>query len=403
MSSALPDLHTVSVRAQSLAAAPITSSAPDSFAWHVWHDRHPALLAKITAAHPYTAAQTRALATLLDETLQHDMRPLSSPTPDKPLWDAWGEPHYGRPWEDAPFLWAESYFYRRLLEAVEYFGPGPWRGIDPFAFLKTTELDATQPANLSLDILADLALEQKTRILLQASLWGNQADLGFRIGSDAASRQFGPAEHLVIDDSDPALATLLGEHQIDRILLIADNAGRELIADLILADHLLSAGIAARVTIHLKPHPYYVSDATMTDAIATLRWLANTPGEAAHIARRLQQASADGGFELTTHWFHCAPLSFHYAPEDLAEAISAATLTLLKGDLNYRRLIGDYTWPLTTDFNLLSTYFPSPVLTLRTLKSDVIVGISDSVSERLYRASPDWRTNGRYGLVQLRQ
>jgi hypothetical protein len=42
-------------------------------------------------------------------------------------WSAWGAGLFGRPWLDAPFLWSESYFYRRLLDATGFFGPGPWR------------------------------------------------------------------------------------------------------------------------------------------------------------------------------------------------------------------------------------------------------------------------------------
>lgn len=68
------------------------------------------------------------------------MLPLPDDAPDRAAWDRWGRDHLGRAWANAPFLWAESYFYRRLLDAVGYFTPGPWFGVDPFAFLKTAEL-----------------------------------------------------------------------------------------------------------------------------------------------------------------------------------------------------------------------------------------------------------------------
>ena len=47
----------------------------------------------------------------------------------------------------------------------------------------------------------------------------------------------------------------------------------------------------------------------------------------------------------------------------------------MKGDLNYRRLVGDRLWPPTTPFADVTAYFPGPVAALRTLKSDVIVGL----------------------------
>ena len=42
------------------------------------------------------------------------------------------------------------------------------------------------------------------------------------------------------------------------------QVGRNLPADLVLADHLMSHGLASNVSLHVKPVPYYVSDATLT-------------------------------------------------------------------------------------------------------------------------------------------
>ena len=46
--------------------------------------------------------------------------------------------------------WSESYFYRRVLDAVGFFEPGPWRGVDPFAPLKRAELESLDPRKFSL-------------------------------------------------------------------------------------------------------------------------------------------------------------------------------------------------------------------------------------------------------------
>src|SRR5438874_1023743 len=101
------------------------------------------------------------------------------------------------PVSDGPFLWAESYFYRKLLEAVGYFQPGPWHGIDPFGPFKRAELDdPSVDADLAaLDELASLEPAGQAAALVQASLWGNRADLGFRIS--AAGVQAGRVAELV--------------------------------------------------------------------------------------------------------------------------------------------------------------------------------------------------------------
>ncbi len=396
-----------SARGQGIADAPtvpaIVSNVPGSFAWHVFHDRHPMLVDQIHQAHPYPPDRHRALDNLLDETLTGRISPLSPTAHDHAAWDTWGEHFFGRRWVDAPFLWAESYFYRRLLDAVGFFQPGPWFWIDPFEFLKTAELGAPALGDelATLDELHRLPVRELSQALVLASLWGNRADLGFRIGMAAAGGQPAQAADLVADDS-AALWAALDTGAARKICLVTDNAGRELLSDLLLIDHLIQTGRAAEVVIHLKPQPYYVSDAGTADLLACLRRLAAATGSPADVAHRLQQATADARVSLYTHWFYCAPLSFHHMPPDLAHQFDSASLTILKGDLNYRRLVGDCHWPPTTPFAEAAGYFPGPVVALRTLKSDVVVGLDADTVSTLDASGESWRTNGAHGLIQAR-
>lgn len=333
---------------------PILSNVPGSLPWHVWHERHPAMFARLKEAHPFPPATRTALDELLAGTLTAE-------------------------WLGTPFLAAESVFYRRLLEAIGYFTPdGPWAGFDLFAFLKDADL-----ASASLELPELTPAGQ-----LVAALWGNQADLGFQLGT-----AIGPAAHLVVDQTDEALAVLTGA---PRVGLVADNAGKELLADLGLVDLLLSpAGGVGEVTLHLKPHPYYVSDATTTDLVKCLRALAAAGGRAAALAGRLHTAAAEGRLVVATHPFFCAPLPFHEAPPDL---FGAADVLVFKGDLNYRRLVGDLWWPISTPFASTVPPLDAAIVALRTLKSDVLVGVDENAVKDL---EGDWRTNGRYGSVQV--
>src|SRR6201995_2148770 len=99
-------------------AAAIVSDDPDSFAWGVWNKRHPLLIKQIRDAFPYPLEVQRALEALLQETISGDIRQLPPDAHDYALWQDWDRGWYGRSWLSAPFLWAESFFYRRLLEAV---------------------------------------------------------------------------------------------------------------------------------------------------------------------------------------------------------------------------------------------------------------------------------------------
>lgn len=378
----------------------LMNSDPDGFAWGVWHDRTPRLIAQIRDGLPYGAAQRRALDALWEEISTDRMAPLPAHAHDHQVWARWGAEHFGKRWLDAPFLWSESYFYRRLLDAVGYFEPGAWHGVDPFEPLKTAELrdPALETDLLALQELDDLPGEEQGQAKLLASLWGNRADLGFRIGQ-AAGTDAPQTQGLVADDS-AILWELLGDDAT--VVVVADNAGRELLADLVLIDHLLEHRHAASVILHLKPHPYYVSDATAADLVACLRRLGQTKGAASLISLRLQKAIAEDRLALGTHDFYCAPWSFHHLPGDLAAQFDRASVTIVKGDLNYRRVVGDREWPPTTPFAQAAAYFPGPVCALRTLKSDAVTGVSAHTVAQLETTAPNWRTDGDHGLVQIR-
>ncbi|MFE0727423.1 damage-control phosphatase ARMT1 family protein [Streptomyces antibioticus] len=388
----------------------ILGDEPGSFPHGVLAERHPAIIRQVRDAFPYDPAVHHALDALLESCTKGVIEPLPADAHDVAHWREWGlDAHVGRSWFDVPWLWSESYFYRRLLDVVGYFGPGVWHGIDPFRPFKLAELDApeTDEELAALDALEARPAHERARALLHGSLWGNRADLGFRLSdSEAAARDAVPA--LVADDSEALWALLpttgdTGTDKAPTVCLIADNAGRELIPDLLLAAHLLATGRAGGIVLHVKPYPYYISDATPADVVDALRRLTAAPGAAAEHGRRLWAAVADGILTVRAHPFSAAPLPFTDLPPGLRAEFGAAALTLVKGDLNYRRLVGDRRWPPTTPFADVTAYFPGPVAALRTLKSDVITGLSARTEAALVAAEGQrWRTGGTHALVQVR-
>ncbi|AXG81604.1 damage-control phosphatase ARMT1 family protein [Streptomyces paludis] len=390
----------------------ITGGVPGSFARGVLADRHPALIQQVRDAFPYGRRQHEALDSLLDEITHGVIEPLGPEDHDHERWAEWGRGHFGRSWYDVPFLWAESYFYRRLLGAVGYFGTGPWRGVDPFAPFKRAELrgEAVEEELRALDVLADAPAEKRAEALLLGSLWGNRADLGFRVSADervgeraAESVAASAVDSALVADGSPLLWRLLPAGSPSTVAVVADNAGRELIPDLILIDHLLEHRRAERVVLHVKPYPYFVSDAMMSDVVDCLRRLTEAPGEAGRIGGRLWKAMATGSLEVRAHPFFCAPLPYEEMPEDLRAEFAGATLTVLKGDLNYRRLVGDRLWSATDSFAVRTAYFPGAVAALRTLKSDVVVGLAPAVLDTLEHSGTAWRTSGTHALIQSRR
>lgn len=373
---------------------------PGSFSHAVFHERHPVLIANLNRDFPYPRRIRDRLEALLAASIDGTVPPEVPPGPNAPFWEAQIAECAGKPWSSLPFLWAESYFYRRLLDAVEYFTPdSPWHGVDPFAPQKHAQLDGPEiQADLdAYTALAERDPHERRQALLHASLWGNQADLGFRTTSDIAGRS-----DVLVDDS-PAVWDLV-DGPVDRpVIVVADNAGRELTADLALSDSLLSTGTSV-VELHLKPHPYFVSDATGQDVLASLHALATSPHEAVRaLAERLRNAIRTGHLRLRTHGCYVLPTTYRGLPPELAKDFAHAKLVILKGDLNYRRLVGDREWDAATPFGEVVDYFPGAVAALRTAKSDLAVGIAPARLAELESGPPDWRISGTHAMIQVHE
>ncbi|CCA76757.1 hypothetical protein PIIN_10745 [Serendipita indica DSM 11827] len=90
------------------------------------------------------------------------------------------------------------------------------------------------------------------------------------------------------------------------------------------------------------------------------------------------------------------------APNLLAK-LSKSSLVIFKGDLNYRKLTGDVKWPVNTTFSeaLGPLRGSFPILSLRTNKADVAVGIAEKIARELDKEGIAWRTSGKYALISF--
>jgi hypothetical protein len=294
--------------------------------------------------------------------------------------------------------------YRRILEATGYFHPGLWGGVDPYAATKATEWAAdAAPRSVNL-VLAELPPEQRDRFetLLHASLWGNRTDLSYNVAAQVgrSRRVEDERSNLLVDDTERVWVHLTQKPR--RLCIITDNAGTELLMDLALADFLLSEGLATQILLHLKPQPFFVSDAMPDDVTAGLEALRAGGGAAHDLAKRVWAHLESKRLELRTHWLYATSLFYFQLPDDLRTELAGMDLVILKGDVNYRRLVGDVHWPPTTPFERATAYFPAALVSLRTMKAELIVGLSPGEAERLRGQDPEWMVNGRRGLIQAR-
>lgn len=350
--------------------APWTCKEPGSFAWRTWNVRWPAILDDTVArnATRLDDVARAALIALRDEIAHEPMRGLESDVDDG--WRAACAPHVGRTWDQAPWYFAESYLYRRVLEATRFLD----NGVDPFLPIKLDE----ERAMLTRVQAARTVLGDDVRALLHASLWGNRADLSYAVGR--AFGESGDADDLLVDDSALALARL---DAAKRVGIVLDNAGTELAFDLLLADALVRRG--HDVVLHAKAHPFFVSDATRVDVERTAALLGMTPSTLWTLDHAYWTSS---GFFFTNDM-----------PHDLVGELATCDVVILKGDANYRRLVGDAPWPHDTSVTTAMD-FPRPLIALRTCKAEVVVGVAPDVVSRARAREPAWLVNGRFGVIQ---
>jgi hypothetical protein len=348
----------------------------------------------------------------------------SAPAERVKEWNEWHdilEPFVeaGDTWLTAPWLVTEFYVYRRLMQALDYWNEdSEGYQYDPFLVQKRAGLlSSVGSAEAMLAKIPDLpATKEGIAIAASIALWGNKMDLSLW-PADAANADkdvFSPileaAEANLLHNDEDALAAhcdklrQAGGGQVD---IIVDNAGFELITDLALAQYLIQSGIAKTVTFQLKSHPTFVSDALEKDLLEHVEHYASLDtaqypnAQAAGVIWK--QYLETGQWKCNEDAFWVQPFAMWDMTEPLrTDMATRCDLAFVKGDANYRRLLGDRLWDYTVPFgNVVGSYFPCPVCALRTLKAELGCGMDADQVERAQTLDDNWMVNGRFGVVQF--
>jgi uncharacterized protein with ATP-grasp and redox domains len=303
------------------------------------------------------------------------------------------------------------------MEAIGYFQYAEGQGLDPFIHQKQQGLGISRVA------IRDLAArvkawtrpggDRETLIrLLYLDLWGNQADLSMWPAEGETKpdhNDLDQATEFLLEDRAAAVADYLLEicqelenKQVPRIDFMIDNAGFELVSDLVFVDYLLSTGMVGVVRLHVKPHPTYVSDAMVKDVRATLDFFKEDQDPQVNkLGFRLADYWEQDRLQVRENFFWTSPLPGWEMPLPLESELSQSSLVISKGDANYRRLLGDLDWPYTTPFSDILAYFPAPIVALRTVKAELACGMQPGQAERVAAQDPQWMIDGRWGMVQF--
>ena len=295
----------------------------------------------------------------------------------------------GDTWLSAPWMVTEFYVYRKLMDAIGYFDPSS-KGYryDPFDSEKRKGLHSSvASAEGVMSKITDLpATKEGAAIAISFALWGNKMDLSIWPSSTAEDLKEAfnkiiesASDNLLHDDTSKLTdhcekLRLSGGGNVD---IIVDNAGFELVVDLALADYLISSGIASCVTFQLKANPVFVSDALEKDLRNTVCYYENLDSQSypncQSAGKRWQKYLDDGKWLCNENFFWVQGLAMWDMHQDLFDDMKErCDLSFVKGDANYRRLLGDRHWDFSAPFEqVVGAYFPCPVCALRTLKAEV--------------------------------
>lgn len=390
------------------APPPLRGADENSFAHRSVVERLPRIVRRVLRENTFPESVREALQRLHGEIPATPLRPIiDDGAPDSEAWNATVEEVDGADWLEAPWFFVETYFYRRIVAATGYF-TGPLVHEDPFDQQKTTGLRSNRTAIRAFARTTEDALRRRPvtpssiSALLSQSLWGNRADLSLWAADEDDRGELAQSDaHLLVDHRDTAGKILHASAPKSEILFVADNAGLELVGDLCLIDALLSGGIADAVRLDVKSHPTFVSDAVPDDVGRTIRFLRDSINRRTQkLGGRLQAHRDAGRLQVEDDFFWTSPLPLWRMPDRVRQRMKRADLVVLKGDAHYRRMLGDRHWPFDTPLDNATGYLPSPTLALRTLKSEVAVGLSEEAMARARADSADWAVNGEWGVVQ---
>lgn len=339
-------------------------------------------------------------------------------------------------WFKSPWLFAECYVYRRIRESM-LMCASALKDYDPYekSKLESNEQSLKSvfqlitnlcPLNFGEEKQDESLMRERFRVIMEALLWANKNDLSLSSGNDVSSKIHNLIELLdsfrpnILCDHSEQLWQYLKNLKLNKengsvcIDIVLDNCSIELAADLILCDFLLRNELVDKIRLHGKAYSWFISDVTRSDFEYLIQQLQSSNSLIINnfLTRLNKYMHQENRLELNCEdAFWTLPYSF-----DQMERInstmylkfkSTSSLIIFKGDLNYRKLIGDLEWDLSTPLvEAVREFKPTSLCAIRTLKSDLAANLDRENPNfieiiKKYADSTKWMTTGDYGLVQF--
>ncbi|WP_308510468.1 damage-control phosphatase ARMT1 family protein [uncultured Treponema sp.] len=290
---------------------------------------------------------------------------------------------------NAPFFEAEVLFYHALLAQKEYFSNKNdfFASGKKFSIINGNEdfIHHLKSLFSNKDREKEFGKDDEKKYFKKSLLYclsANTSDLSQLNSKDRFDFKTNDIT-VLCDDSESVyeflktLGTEKDKHK--RFDIICDNCGKELFSDLFLACYFLYLGLADEVVFHVKKYPFFVSDATENDFGFLLQSILTKDKDIEECRDYLNS----GKIKVETNDFWTSPKTFNELEKDsdLYKELTKSSLIIVKGDLNYRRLVEDKNWNYDESFiKLTENVFGNvPILAPRVIKSDVLVGVSSAM------------------------
>lgn len=384
----------------------IRTSEAGSFAESTIKQRKPEIIRRILNDNDFPSDVKKKINLFLIElTGGGAPKPLQEISMDVTLWNEMLKNLQAKSWFDLPWYFAEAFFYRKVLEAVGYYQstePGFMR--DPFHNQKANQLEIDLQSLSGSLWLFDPADDERTfERLILAALWGNRADLSHMdidLSSPALDLAGGAHLEMLLNDL-PEILDYFSEKR-NAVAYLTDNVGRELYSDLALVEFMLNQGLVNHITMMVKPAPLFVSDVMRKDVDLALQLMKKSQDAVlTQFTDRVYALIGAGRLVIVEEPSLCNYKMFDDMPYDFFRNLQTFDLTIVKGDANYRRVVGDRHWDFSSAIDTIVKYFPTNLLLLRTLKSEMVVGLNKEQVENLNRKYENWLVKGFCGVVQL--
>ncbi|WEJ94597.1 Hairy/enhancer-of-split with YRPW motif protein 2 [Yamadazyma tenuis] len=324
-------------------------------------------------------------------------------------------------WHNGPWLYLECYIYQAINNI---FLKANLPHYDIFNRLKQSTLQSSEVGITELcKKLSSLTLDTKDsdklvlfKEFIDISLWGNSTDLSLLAGDvsleDIKSIQGEEIrkkneKNILVNDTKAIFEHLTARSSSGIVDIILDNSGFELFSDLVLAIFLLESKLCSKVNFHCKQIPWFVSDTMIKDFDELFFEISKFHNK--HVDKFIENIkaylAADKMAVVTDPYWTMSGPFWDLAKFPVYETLKSSKLLIFKGDLNYRKLTGDLNWERTTSFAEAIQDLKNanlPIVSLRTCKADVVVGLPEGVDERLVKEAGDfWSASGKYAVISF--